>query len=123
MLRWLTRRPAQHLRLIRTTTVQRFTAAINLASLTGGLITLTHGLPAEKELIPAGTVAFLGPADEVADYLTWIHAIAPSNATPCDGDLIRDVDQILALPDNHSPQVERLKSELDVLEQRLNGNR
>ncbi|WP_210589409.1 hypothetical protein [Streptomyces sp. GESEQ-35] len=76
---------------------------------------------AEKELIPAGTVAFLGPVDKAPDYLDWIHAVAPSDLTPCDDDLIRDVDRSLALADDHSPQVEGLKEDLEVLERRLNG--
>ncbi|KUN25501.1 hypothetical protein AQJ23_16650 [Streptomyces antibioticus] len=65
---------------------------------------------AEKELIPAGSVAFLGPVDAASDYLTGLHALARSDATPCDDDLIRDVDRIAARADDLSPEAERLKT-------------
>lgn len=74
---------------------------------------------AQKALIAAGTVAFMGPADEAADYLTSVHALARSDARPCDSSLVQDVTEILALADDASPQVARLEKELDVLERRL----
>ncbi|MFI6875362.1 hypothetical protein ACIBL6_18175 [Streptomyces sp. NPDC050400] len=76
---------------------------------------------AAKELVQAGTVAFMGPVDAATDYLKWIHAMAPSQVTPCDGDLVRDVDRILSRADDSSRQAERLKKDLDVLERRLTG--
>jgi hypothetical protein len=74
---------------------------------------------AEKALIPAGTVAFMGPADEATDYLTSMHALARSDARPCDSSLVQDVAEIIGLADDYSPQVARLEKELDVLERRL----
>ncbi|MGI5451706.1 hypothetical protein ACQEWB_00655 [Streptomyces sp. CA-249302] len=81
--------------------------------------------------IKAGTVAFLGPIGyqgppgitapyETANaYLKWLHAVARSDLVPCDRDLVRDVDRILAEADDRSAEADRLKAEVDVLERRL----